>query len=210
MKLKTLSLLAVLLLLAACTQAADTTTTEGDNGTDTTADPAAPTTTAGPTPTPPLTQDQRAGGLLAEVQARGAVLCGINEAVPGFGFRNPDGTLSGFDIDFCRAVAAAVLGDPEAVEFVPLDAQQRFTALQSGEIDVLIRNTTFTASRDGGEGATFLHTTFYDGQGMMVRADSGFTSWRTWPTPPSVSSLEPRPSSTWPPALPTFPTPPDL
>jgi general L-amino acid transport system substrate-binding protein len=84
--------------------------------------------------------------------------------------------LSGFDIDFCKAVAAAVLGDPEAVEYVPLTAQQRFTALQSGEIDVLIRNTTFTSSRDGGEGATFLHTTFYDGQGMMVRTDSGFTA----------------------------------
>jgi general L-amino acid transport system substrate-binding protein len=73
-------------------------------------------------------------------------------------------------------VAAAVLGDPEAVEYVALNAQQRFTALQSGEIDVLIRNTTFTSSRDGGEGATFLHTTFYDGQGMMVRTDSGFTT----------------------------------
>jgi general L-amino acid transport system substrate-binding protein len=84
--------------------------------------------------------------------------------------------LSGFDIDFCKAVAAAVLGDPEAVEYVALTAQQRFTALQSGEIDVLIRNTTFTSSRDGGEGATFLHTTFYDGQGMMVRTDSGFTA----------------------------------
>ena len=110
------------------------------------------------------------------MQARGSLLCGVNESVPGFGFRNPDGTLSGFDIDFCKAVAAAVLGDPEAVEYVPLTAQQRFTALQSGEIDVLIRNTTYTASRDGGEGATFLHTTFYDGQGMMVRADSGFTA----------------------------------
>ena len=174
MKLKTLSLLAVLLLLAACTQAADTTTTTGDGATDTTADSAAPTTTAGSTDT---TADPgpATGGLLAEVQARGSVLCGINETVPGFGFLNPDGSRSGFDIDFCRAVAAAVLGDPEAVEFVPLDAQQRFTALASGEIDVLIRNTTYTATRDGGEGATFVNTTFYDGQGMMVRADSGFT-----------------------------------
>jgi general L-amino acid transport system substrate-binding protein len=117
-----------------------------------------------------------AGELLAEVQSRGSVRCGVNEAVPGFGFLNPDGTRSGFDIDFCRAVAAAVLGDPEAVEYVPLTAQQRFTALQSGEIDVLIRNTTYTASRDGGEGATFLSTTFYDGQGMLVRADSGIAT----------------------------------
>lgn len=164
---------ALVLVLTACTQAADTTTTTGatattDAGTATTADPGTETT-APPGPAP-------SGELLGEVQARGSLLCGVNESVPGFGFRNPDGTLSGFDIDFCKAVAAAVLGDPEAVEYVPLTAQQRFTALQSGEIDVLIRNTTFTSSRDGGEGATFLHTTFYDGQGMMVRSDSGFTA----------------------------------
>ncbi len=164
---------ALLLALSACTQAADTTTTTGgtvttDSGSATTADPGTETTETQP-PAP-------SGELLGAVQARGSLLCGVNESVPGFGFRNPDGTLSGFDIDFCKAVAAAVLGDPEAVEYVPLTAQQRFTALQSGEIDVLIRNTTFTSSRDGGEGATFLHTTFYDGQGMMVRSDSGFTT----------------------------------
>lgn len=164
---------AIVLLLAACTPAADTTTTEGatattDSGTATTGDPGTETTVTEP--------PAASGALLAEVKARGSLLCGVNESVPGFGFRNSDGTLSGFDIDFCKAVAAAVLGDPEAVEYVPLTAQQRFTALQSGEIDVLIRNTTFTSSRDGGEGATFLHTTFYDGQGMLVRADSGFTA----------------------------------
>jgi general L-amino acid transport system substrate-binding protein len=166
---------ALLLAVSACTQAADTTTTEGtattEPGTATTADPGTATTDTTEATAPPAAS----GELLGEIQARGSLLCGVNELVPGFGFRNPDGTFSGFDIDFCRAVAAAVLGDPEAVEFVPLTAQQRFTALQSGEIDVLIRNTTFTSSRDGGEGATFLHTTFYDGQGMLVRADSGFT-----------------------------------
>lgn len=166
---------ALLFALSACTQAADTTTTTTTGGTATTESATATTadpgteTTAPPAPAP-------SGELLGEVQARGSLLCGVNESVPGFGFRNPDGTLSGFDIDFCKAVAAAVLGDPEAVEYVALTAQQRFTALQSGEIDVLIRNTTFTSSRDGGEGATFLHTTFYDGQGMMVRSDSGFTA----------------------------------
>jgi general L-amino acid transport system substrate-binding protein len=82
----------------------------------------------------------------------------------------------GFDIDFCRAIAAGVLGDATAVEFVDLTAEQRFTALQSGEVDVLVRNTTYTSSRDGGLAATFLTTTFYDGQGMMVSADSGFTT----------------------------------
>ena len=84
--------------------------------------------------------------------------------------------LAGFDIDFCRAVAAAVLGDPEAVEYRPLTTEQRFTALQSGEVDVLIRNTTRTAGATVSSTSTFLTTTFYDGQGMMVRADSGFES----------------------------------
>lgn len=116
------------------------------------------------------------GNLLAEVQDRGTLRCGVNDAVPGFGFQDEAGEFQGFDIDFCRAVAAAVLGDPEAVEFRPLTAEQRFTALQGREVDVLIRNTTWTSSRDGTEGARFLYTTFYDGQGMMVREDSGYES----------------------------------
>jgi general L-amino acid transport system substrate-binding protein len=116
------------------------------------------------------------GGLLAEVQDRGTLNCGVNETVPGFGLVDEQGEYAGFDIEFCKAVAAAVLGDAEAVEYTPLDAETRFPALQSGEIDVLIRNTTYTASRDGGDGARFLATTFFDGQGMMVRADSGFQS----------------------------------
>jgi general L-amino acid transport system substrate-binding protein len=162
-----IALVAVLAMVAAaCTTAAEdaTTTAAPDDGTSetTTADTAPPTTGGGDT--------------MAAVQERGSVLCGVNQAVPGFGFTDAEGLFSGFDIDYCRALAVAVLGDAEAVDYVPLDAAQRFTALQSGEIDVLIRNTTWTASRDGGEGATFLTTTFYDGQGMMVREDSGFTS----------------------------------
>ena len=122
-------------------------------------------------------QSQEGGGsLLQEVIDRGTLRCGVNDAVPGFGFTGEAGQPEGFDIDFCRAVAAAVLGDSEAVEFTPLSAEQRFTALQSGEIDVLIRNTTYTSSRDGTEGARFLHTTFYDQQRMMVPADSGVES----------------------------------
>lgn len=181
MKLRMITGLAVLLLLAACTPAADTTTTVGPD-TATTADDGAVTTVEGPSTTIAAGDTTTTGavaagdGLLADVQSRGSLLCGVNETVPGFGFLNADGSRAGFDIDYCRAVAAAVLGDPEAVEFVPLDAQQRFTALASGEIDVLIRNTTFTATRDGGEGATFLSTTFYDGQGMMVFSDSGFAA----------------------------------
>ena len=116
------------------------------------------------------------GGLLAEVQERGTLRCGVNEGVPGFGLVDAEGNYTGFDVEYCKVVAAAVLGDAEAVEYTALDTETRFTALQAGDIDVLIRNTTFTASRDGGEGSRFLTTTFYDGQGMMVRADSGYTS----------------------------------
>src|SRR3990170_6225249 len=119
---------------------------------------------------------QQGGNLLQTIKSRGTLNCGVNDAVPGFGFVTEGGEFQGFDIDYCRAVAAGILGDPEAVEFRPLTAEQRFTALQAGEIDVLIRNTTWTSSRDGSEGARFLTTTFYDGQGMMVRADSGFTT----------------------------------
>ena len=116
------------------------------------------------------------GGLLGEVQERGELRCGVNEAVPGFGLVDEAGDYTGFDIEFCKAVAAAVLGDSEAVEYTSLDTETRFTALQAGDIDVLIRNTTFTSSRDGGENSRFLTTTFFDGQGMMVRADSGYSS----------------------------------
>ncbi|HZD23576.1 MAG TPA: amino acid ABC transporter substrate-binding protein [Acidimicrobiia bacterium] len=156
------------LMLAACTEAVETTTTpvEATAAGETTTAPGGETTTTGPAV-------QAEGGVLAAVQDRGTLNCGVNDAVPGFGFQTAEGTFEGFDIDYCHAVAAAVLGDPEAVEFIPLTAQQRFTALQSGEIDVLIRNTTWTSSRDGTEGATFATTTFYDGQGMMVRTDSG-------------------------------------
>ena len=117
------------------------------------------------------------GSTLDAVRERGSVVCGANESLPGLGIVDSAGEYSGFDIDFCRAVAAGVLGDANAVEYRPLSAEARFTALQSGEIDVLIRNTTWTATRDGGEGATFLFTTFYDGQGMMVPASSGFTTF---------------------------------
>ena len=87
------------------------------------------------------------GNLLEEVQNRGTLRCGVNDAVPGFGFQDEAGEFQGFDIDFCRVVAAAVLGDAEAVEYRPLTAEQRFTALQAREVDVLMRNTTYTASR---------------------------------------------------------------
>jgi general L-amino acid transport system substrate-binding protein len=163
-------LFAFALVAAACTRgAAPTGTTEaGGQVTVTTAE--APTETTTAAPTAPTAE----GETLAAVQDRGSLRCGVNESVPGFGFLNPEGQFEGFDIDFCKAVATAVLGDPEAVEYIPLTAEQRLTALQAGEIDVLIRNTTWTATRDAAEGLTFQTTTFYDGQGMMVRADSEF------------------------------------
>jgi general L-amino acid transport system substrate-binding protein len=119
---------------------------------------------------------QSDAGTLAAVVDRGSLNCGVNNSVPGFGFETEDGTFEGFDIDFCKAVAAAVLGDPDAVEYVALTPEQRFPSLASGEIDVLIRNTTWTSTRDGAEGASFVTTTFYDGQAMMVPAASGVTS----------------------------------
>jgi general L-amino acid transport system substrate-binding protein len=119
---------------------------------------------------------QSEDGTLAAVIDRGTLNCGVNNSVPGFGFETEDGTFEGFDIDYCKALAAAVLGDPDAVEYVPLTPEQRFPSLASGEIDVLMRNTTWTSTRDGAEGAAFVTTTFYDGQAMMVPAASGVTS----------------------------------
>ncbi len=121
------------------------------------------------------TQAQPETSLLETVQENGTLRCGVNNTVPGFGFTPEGGTdPEGFDIDFCRAFAAAILGDPEAIELIPIDAEQRFAALQDGQYDVLVRNTTWTSSRDGSEGVAFAHVNFYDGQAMMVRADSGF------------------------------------
>ncbi|HYI67851.1 MAG TPA: amino acid ABC transporter substrate-binding protein [Candidatus Limnocylindrales bacterium] len=109
-------------------------------------------------------------GRLADVQARGQLICGVNGALPGFSFLDEaSGEYSGFDVDFCRALAAAVLGDPELVEFRDVATDQRGPLLQSGDIDVLIRNTTWTVSRDTSWGL-FGPTTFYDGQAIMVNS----------------------------------------
>jgi general L-amino acid transport system substrate-binding protein len=116
------------------------------------------------------------GDTLKAVQARGNLICGVNGQLPGFSFLDPSGDMKGFDADFCRAIAAAVFGDPTKVEYRPLTTQERFTALQTGEIDVLARNTTWTLVRDTELGLNFTVTTFYDGQGIMVPAASGFTT----------------------------------
>ncbi|WP_419929085.1 amino acid ABC transporter substrate-binding protein [Candidatus Poriferisocius sp.] len=116
------------------------------------------------------------GGTLQAVLDRGHVLCGSRDDVPGFALLNEDGQYEGFDIDMCRVVAAAIFGDADAVEIVPVTSAERFTALASGQFEVMNRNTTWTATRDGTEGANFLFTTYYDGQGLMVPASTGFTT----------------------------------
>lgn len=113
------------------------------------------------------------GTTLKTVQERGKLICGVNSAVPGFGYVDSAGNFSGFDVDYCRALSAAIFGDANKVEFRPVTAAERFTALQSGEIDVLSRNTTWSTVRDTELGGNFVHTTFYDGQGIMVRTDTG-------------------------------------
>ena len=142
---------------------------------DATAPTEAPAGSAGTTPDT-AEEVQTGGSVLEAVKAADTVRCGVNENLAGFAAVNTEGETEGFDADFCRVIAAGVLGDATKVEFVPLSADARFPALQAGEIDVLVRNTTWTASRDGSNGATFLHPTFYDGQQMMVAADSGYDS----------------------------------
>lgn len=113
---------------------------------------------------------------LAEVKEKGHIQCGVSQGL--IGFSNPDdqNRWTGLDVDFCRGVAAAIFNDPEAVRFTPLTAKDRFTALQSGEIDILSRNTTWTMSRDTQLGLKFAGVTYYDGQGFMVRTDLGVES----------------------------------
>lgn len=145
-------------------EAAEATEEAAAEPTETTTETAAPAAQAG-------------GNTLEIVRERGVLNCGGNASVPGFGYLDPDtNEFTGFDIDLCRAVAAAVLGDAEAVEVRGLTGTDRFPVLQSGEIDILSRNTTWTISRDTSLGFNFAPTTFYNGQGMMVRKDSGITS----------------------------------
>ncbi len=118
----------------------------------------------------------RAGTTLDHVREKGFVRCGVSQGLPGFS--NPDdaGDWSGIDVDICRAVAAAIFGDARKAKFTPLSAKERFTALQSGEIDVLTRNTTWSLTRDTALGLDFAGINYYDGQGFMVRKDLGIKS----------------------------------
>ena len=133
--------------------------------------------TADPAAVPTVAIVAGGGPTFQQVSDRGVLRCAGNQSVPGFGYINPDtNEFEGFDIDFCRAVAVAVLGDPNAIEVRPTTANERFPVLQAGEVDVLFRNTTWTISRDTSLGLEFGPTTFYDGQGMMVRAADGITT----------------------------------
>ncbi len=122
--------------------------------------------------------DSAGGSRLDLVKRRGELLCGVSGKIPGFSFLSPDGSYTGLDIDVCRAMAAAFVGDSEKVQYRPLTAPERFTALRSGEIDLLSRNTTHTLSRDavGGNGLRFAPVVFHDGQGLMVNSASGVRS----------------------------------
>ncbi|GMR02203.1 MAG: amino acid ABC transporter substrate-binding protein [Acidimicrobiia bacterium] len=162
--------LAVLFAVLALVAAACASSGEGDTTTTTVAD------TGGQAPA--------AGGTLEQVVARGTLKCGVSTGAAGFTETDPQGNVTGFDADYCRAVAAAVLGDASAVEFRQLTAKERFAALDTGEVDVLIRNTTWTQTRDTDLALDFVATTFYDGQQIMgdparlpdLTVDSGFAA----------------------------------
>lgn len=115
-------------------------------------------------------------GILDDVKARGTLNCGVNPSLPGFSVEGENGAWSGFDVDYCRAIAAAVLGDPKAVTFVPLTTRERFRELQSGKVDVLVRDTTWTMARDTTFGLTFAAVNYYSGLGFMVPRALGIDS----------------------------------
>ncbi len=164
------AVLAALMLLTACSSGSGTESTKTDNGSAATnnSGSSSASNTGSSTPAP-----SEAKSRLDIVLERGKLICGVNGQLPGFGYLDTDGTYKGFDVDYCRAVAAALFDDPNAVEYKPLNASQRFTAVQTGEVDVLIRNTTWTVARDTSVGMDFAPTIFYDGQGILVRKESG-------------------------------------
>jgi general L-amino acid transport system substrate-binding protein len=128
-------------------------------------------------PDPALAEmSKQQGQTLRAVRARGRLNCGVATGQLGFAYTDDRGTWRGFDIDFCRATAAAVFGDPNRLRFVPLDSKARFTALQSGEVDVLSRNTSWTFTRNVGNRLAFVGIYYYDGQGFMVRKALGLAS----------------------------------
>ena len=116
------------------------------------------------------------GDTLAQVKKKGELQCGVSDGLPGFSNPNAKGVWEGIDVDLCHALAAGIFGDASKVKFIPLNAKERFTALQSGEVDVLSRNTTWTLTRDATLGLTFPATIYYDGQGFLVNKTLGVKS----------------------------------
>ena len=181
MKIKLLAMSVALVLAAAACGG-------GDSAPETTVAPttsstAAPTTAAATTEAATTTAVDvtvtQGESTLDAVKARGSLRCGVSTGAIGFSEPQDDGSYTGFDADFCRAVAAAVLGDADSVEFVGLTAAERFNALSAGDVDVLFRNTTWTQSRDTELGGDFGPTTFYDGQQVMGKASFGFDDGST-------------------------------
>jgi len=115
-------------------------------------------------------------GLLAQIKTRGTLTCGVGPGLAGFGIPDAQGVWSGLDVDLCKALSAAIFNDPNKVKYIPLSSKDRFTALQSGEVDLLSRNTTWTLSRDTSLGLNFAGVNYYDGQGFMVRKKLGVES----------------------------------
>lgn len=123
-----------------------------------------------------LAGQAQAGTTLDAVKKKGFVQCGISDGLPGFSYADASGKFSGLDVDICRGVAAAIFGDAEKVKYTPLTAKERFTALQSGEVDILSRNTTWTSSRDAGMGMLFTGVNYYDGIGFLTHHKAGLKS----------------------------------
>jgi len=163
---------AATLVLAAC-GGDDSSSSSNEASTETTA---ASSGDSSDSSSPEVVDVAEGGSILDAVIARGTLNCGVSGAAVAFSYTQADGSMEGIDADYCRAVAAAVLGDANAVEFTALTAAERFTAVQTGAVDVLMRNSTWTQSRDSEVGMDFGPTTYYDGQQLMGRASDGFTS----------------------------------
>ena len=161
-------LAAVMLAAGACGGAED----GGDVGGGSPAD-------TGTEPAPEVVEAVGGSGLLEAVQDRGVLNCGVSGVAVAFSETRPDGSQKGFDADYCRVVAAAVLGHADAVNFVPLTAAERFTAVQTGQVDLLMRNSTHTQSRDSDVGLDFGPVTYYDGQQLMARTADGYSAAST-------------------------------
>ena len=166
-------IVAALLAVVLATSACGSDSSSDDNASGGTSSGTSETDSGSDTDTE-VTLAASGGDLLNEIIARDTLNCGVSGSAVAFSELQPDGSMQGFDADFCRVVAAAIFGDATKVNFVSLTAAERFTAVQTGDIDVLMRNTTWTQSRDTDVGMDFGPTTYYDGQQLLARAGDGF------------------------------------